>query len=214
MARRTGGFVRCNVPTVKPATHLTQSRTGVPRDLSIRNEARIAGLLYVLVILLGAFAEVGARQGLIVTGDPAATALAIKAHEGFFRLGFGAEMLTNVIAVPVTLILYKLLTPAGRSMALLALVLDLTQNTINAVNAWTQFAPLTLLSGSPDLAAIPPAELAALARLALKWHDVGFGIGLTFFGFALLIEGGQMVRSGYSLSGLASSTPWPGPAIS
>ena len=165
--------------------------------LGVRGEARLAGLLYVLVILLGGFAEIGVRQGLVVTGDPAATALAIKAHEGLFRLGFGAEMLTNVLAVPVTLILYRLLAPAGRSMALLAIVLDLTQNTINAMNAWTQFAPITLLGGSPDLAAIPPGELAALARLALKWHDVGFGIGLTFFGFALVIEGALMVRSSY-----------------
>ena len=154
-------------------------------------------MLYILVILLGGFAEIGVRQGLIVIGHPGATALAIKAHEGLFRLGFGAEMMTNVLAVPVTLIMYRLLAPAGPSMALLAIVLDLTQNTINAVNAWTQFAPLTLLSGSPDLAAIPPGELAALARLVLKWHDVGFGIGLTFFGFALLIEGALMFRSGY-----------------
>jgi hypothetical protein len=106
-------------------------------------------------------------------------------------------MVTNVIAVPLTLILYRLLAPAGAFLALLAVVLDLTQNTINAVNAWTQFAPLTLLGGSPDLAAVPHAELAALARLALKWHDVGFDIGLTFFGFALLIYGYLLVRSGY-----------------
>jgi hypothetical protein len=89
------------------------------------------------------------------------------------------------------------LRPAGPFLALLAVALDLTQNTINAVNAWTQFAPLTLLGGSPDLAAVPHGELVALARLALKWHDVGFDIGLTFFGFALLIEGYLVFRSGY-----------------
>jgi hypothetical protein len=164
---------------------------------SIRVQARIAGFLYLLVILLGGFAEIAVRQGMVVPGDPLATALAIRSHEPFFRLGFAAEMMTNVIAVPVTLIIYRLLAPAGRFMALIAIVLDLTQNTINAVNAWTQFAPITLLNGSPDLAAIPPNELAALARLALKWHDVGFGIGLTFFGFALLIEGGLIFRSRY-----------------
>jgi hypothetical protein len=119
------------------------------------------------------------------------------AHEHFFRLGFAAEMITNVIAIPLTLILYRLLAPAGHFAVLLAVVLDLTQNTINAVNAWTQFAPLTLLNGSPDLAAIPHGELAALARLALKWHDVGFQIGLTFFGFALLIYGAVIFRSGF-----------------
>jgi hypothetical protein len=167
------------------------------RVRSPRLEARTAGVLYLLVILLGGFAEVGVREGLVVAGDPAATALAIKAHAQLFRLGFAAEMMTNVIAIPLTLIFYRLLAPAARPWVLLAVALDLTQNTVNAVNAWTQFAPLTLLSGSPDLAAIPPAELAALARLALKWHDVGFNIGLTFFGFALVIYGVVMFRSGF-----------------
>ena len=109
-----------------------------------------------------------------------ATAAAIRAHEAFFRLGFAAEMMTNVLAIPVTLIMYRLLAPTGRFMALLGIALDLTQNTVNAVNAWTQFAPMTLLGGSPELAAIPPHELsrpgsprAALARRRLRhWPDL------------------------------------------
>ena len=165
--------------------------------VSPRLEARIAGALYLLVILLGGFAEIGVRQGLVIDGDPAATAHAIMTHASLFRLGFAAEMMTNLIAVPLTLIFYRLLAPVGRFWVLLAVVLDLTQNTINAVNAWTQFAPLTLLSGSPDLAAIPHGELAALARLALRWHDVGFDIGLTFFGCGLLIYGVLIFRSGF-----------------
>lgn len=164
---------------------------------SPRLEARIAGALYVSVIVLGAWAELGVREGLVISGDPAATARAILGHQTLFRWGFAAEMMTNVIAIPVTLILYRLLAPTGRFLALLGLVFDLTQNTINAVNAWTQFAPLTLIGGSPDLAGIPHGELVALARLALRWHDLGFQIGLTFFGFALLIEGYLIFRSGY-----------------
>lgn len=164
---------------------------------SPRFEARIAGALYVSVIVLGAYAELVGRQGLVVSGNPLATLQAITAHQHAYRLGFVAEMLTNIIAVPTTLIIWRLLTPAGRNLALVALVLDLTQNTINAMNAWTQFAPLTLLPGLPDLQAVSPAQLAALARLALHWHDLGFQIGLTFFSFALLIEGWLVFRSGY-----------------
>ena len=150
-----------------------------------------------LVIVLGGYAELAGRQGLVVVGDPAATARAIMAHQGAFRLGFAAEMMTNVLAIPATLIIYRLLAPSGPFLTLLAIALDLTQNTVNAVNAWTQFAPMTLLGGSPDLQAIPPPELAAWARLMLKWHDVGFSIGLTFFGFALPIYGWPIFRSGY-----------------
>jgi hypothetical protein len=106
-----------------------------PLVASPRLEARAAGLMYVLVILLGGFAEIAVRQGLVVDGDPAATAQAIVSHASLYRLGFAAEMATNVIAVPLTLIFYRLLAPVARFWVLLAVVLDLTQNTINAVNA-------------------------------------------------------------------------------
>ena len=86
---------------------------------SPRFEARIAGLLYVAVIVLGGFAEIAVREGLVVAGDPSATARAIMAHESLFRWGFAAEMMTNVIAIPVTLIMYRLLVPAGRFLAFL-----------------------------------------------------------------------------------------------
>jgi Domain of unknown function (DUF4386) len=164
---------------------------------SPRLEARFAGLLYVLVIVLGAYAELVGRQGLVVAGDPAGTLRAIAAHQGVYRLGFMAEMATNLLAVPITVIVWRLLTPAGPVVALTALVFDLTQNAINAVNAWTQFAPLTLLPGSADLAGLPGGATAALARLFLRLHDVGFEIGLSFFGVALLLEGALTARSGY-----------------
>jgi hypothetical protein len=56
-----------------------------------RLEARIAGFLYLLVIILGGFAEIGVRQGLVTADDPAATARAIMTHQDLFRLGFAAE---------------------------------------------------------------------------------------------------------------------------
>ena len=164
---------------------------------SPRREARFAGLLYVLVIVLGAYAELVGRQGLVVSGDAAGTLSAIGAHQGAYRLGCMAEMATNLLAIPTTVIVWRLLTPAGPLVAVTALVFDLTQNAINAVNAWTQFAPLTLLPGSADLVGLPGGQAAALARLFLRLHDVGFEIGLTFFGVALLLEGALTARSGY-----------------
>lgn len=166
-------------------------------QISPRLEARIAGGLYVLVIVFGAYAELVGRQGVIVAANPAATLAAIQSHEQQYRLGFMAEMITNMLAIPVTVIMWRLLRPVNAAIALIALVFDLTQNTINALNAWTQFAPLGLLPGSPDVAQLPVSELAALARLALRWHDIGFQIGLSFFGFALLLEGSLVFRSGY-----------------
>jgi hypothetical protein len=160
-------------------------------------EARIAGALYVLIIMLGAYAELVGREGLVVGGHPLATLHTIAIHQHAYRLGFVAEMVTNLLAIPTTLIFWRLLTPSGPVMALTALVFDLTQNTINALNAWTQFVPLTLVGNGRDVAALAPSQLADFARLFLHWHDVGFQIGLTFFAFALLLEGWLVFRARY-----------------
>lgn len=165
--------------------------------VSPRQQARFAGACYVLIIILGAYAELVGRQGLVVAGDPVATLHAISAHAEQYRLGFMAEMVTNMLAIPSTVILWRLLRPTGPTLALTAMVFDLTQNTVNALNAWAQYAPLTLLPGSADGAVLSPDQLAALARLTLRWHDVGFQIGLSFFSVALLLEGYLVLRSGY-----------------
>lgn len=40
-----------------------------PASDTIRSQARMAGFLYIVVIVLGAFAEIGVRQGLVVPGE-------------------------------------------------------------------------------------------------------------------------------------------------
>ena len=159
--------------------------------------ARIAGALYVAIILLGGFAEIVGRQSVVTPGDPTGTARAIMSHEAMFRLGLAAEGLTNLLAIPATIIIYQLLRPVSRSWMLIAVVFDLTQNAINAVNAVTQYAPLFLLGGSADVAALPPLQRAVLARFALHLHDAGFNIALTFFGVAVVIYGVVAIRSGF-----------------
>ena len=160
-------------------------------------KAHIAGALYVAIILCGGFAEIVGRQSVVAPGDPAATAHAILSHQGLFRLGLAAECFTNLLAIPATVIIYQMLRPVSRSWLLLAVVFDLTQNAINAVNAVTQYAPLVLLNGSPDVAALALPERAALARFALHLHDAGFNVALSFFGVALLIYGSVVFRSGF-----------------
>jgi hypothetical protein len=101
-------------------------------EASPRLYARIAGLLYLIVIVGGVFAEIFVRGKLVVHGDPAATAHNIMAHETLYRLGFAAELFYCVCNVPVIVIFYNLFKVVNRNVTLLMLILDITVNTIEA----------------------------------------------------------------------------------
>ena len=54
--------------------------------------ARLAGLLYLLLIIFGVFAQFFVRSSLIVPDDTVATINNIMANEWQFRLGFVSDM--------------------------------------------------------------------------------------------------------------------------
>ena len=58
-----------------------------PRKRPIQSLARLAGLLYLLVIVIGVLGEGLVRGTLVVSRDPEATARNIRAAEPLWRLG-------------------------------------------------------------------------------------------------------------------------------
>jgi Domain of unknown function (DUF4386) len=168
-----------------------------PSRFSPRPYARAAGILYLLLILAGGWAQVFVRGTIIVAGDATATAANIMASESLWRAGIAADLLMHLCDVPVMLILYLLLKPTSRHLALLALLFNLVQTAVLVANKITLLIPLFLLGNAPYLKALGPQQLSALAYVSLRVHDYGYGCGLIFFGFVCLIEGYLIRRSGY-----------------
>jgi Domain of unknown function (DUF4386) len=81
-------------------------------EASPRPKARLAGLIYLLNFLTGVVAVPGFR--LIVSGDAAATATNILAHETLFRLSFAALLLNVAAYIAVTALFYDLFKPVNR----------------------------------------------------------------------------------------------------
>ncbi len=86
-------------------------------ETSPRAQARIAGFLYLIVIVTGGWAQLFVRAHLIVRDDAAATAANIAAHEPLFRLGLVADLISVAAYIGVTAVLYGLLKPAGRTLS-------------------------------------------------------------------------------------------------
>jgi Domain of unknown function (DUF4386) len=154
--------------------------------------ARLAGGFYLAIIVLGAFGELCVRAALVVPGDPMATANAIAASPMLWRLGIAGDLLMHVLDIPVIVILYVLLRPMNRDLAIFATAINIVQTSVLALNKLNLIVPTLLISGV-DVASAPMVfvgfsaeQLRSLSFLAIKLHSYGFGVGLIFFGVACL----------------------------
>jgi hypothetical protein len=153
--------------------------------------ARIAGLLYLALAGLGAWAQLHVRGTLYVPGDAAATTAAVTEHETLFRLGLAADILMATVFVFLGVALYALLHRTHARAATTLLVLT-------AVGAGSILVNLTFHVGAL-LVATEPAYAAAgnesLTLLMLDLHHHGYVLGGVFFGLWLLPMGYFACRS-------------------
>jgi hypothetical protein len=166
-------------------------------ETSPQIHARIAGLLYLVLIIAGALGELFIRGKMVVSGDAAATAGNIMASPSLWRVGITGDLVMHVCDVFVMWALYLLLRPVSRNLALLNLLLNLIQTAVLVANKVTLLVPLFLLGDARYLKAFDPAQLQAWSYIAIKLHDYGFGIGLIFFGCVCLVEGYLIRHSRY-----------------
>jgi uncharacterized protein DUF4386 len=159
--------------------------------------ARVAGLLYLFVIIAGIFAEIFVRGRLVVANDAAATAHNIVTHELLYRFGFAAELIEVLCGVFLALIFYELFKVVNKPLTLLMVFFNLVGAAIESVNLLNHLAPLTLLGGGGYLSAIPVEQLQDQAYLSLRLFELGFAISLVFFGVFCLLLGSLIVRSGF-----------------
>ena len=149
----------------------------------MRTYARVAGALYLVIIVCAGFSEGFVRSSLIVPGDAAATAGNILESPGLFRLGFAGDLIAFLADAAVAVLLYVLLKPVSQTMSLLAAAFRLLAHpAIAAVNLLNHFGVLLILGGSEYLTAFQPEQLNAMAMLSLETHRYGYLIGGAFFG--------------------------------
>jgi len=164
---------------------------------SMKKNASIAGILYLIVIAGGLFAQVFVRQALTVSNDAMATATNIQSHELFYRLGFLADLVNFICGLPVILFFYLLFSPAYKRSALLAIFFVIISNAVFAINLLYQLYPLLIFGNKAYLGVFQPGQLAALSAMALDVQSQGYAIGLVFFGFYCIIIGRLIFKTLY-----------------
>jgi hypothetical protein len=163
--------------------------------VSPRRLARIAGGLYLMVIVGGFFAIGYVPAALVVAGDAAATAQNLQAHELLYRLGLAVHIFILPANVLLALIFYDLFTVVNRRGALLVVFFTLVGTAVEGANVLTQFAPLTLLGGGHALSVFTPEQVQALAYLSLDPQATSYNIQQVFYAGYLLAAGYLVFRS-------------------
>jgi hypothetical protein len=159
-------------------------------------QARVVGLLNVVTLAAGTFA--GFVHGrLVVPGDAATTASRIAASEPLFRLGIVSALAMYVVFAVSVCLLYPLLAPAGRNLAIVMAVLALLGVPIAMLNQVHQSAALMLLSGADHLRGFGDDERRGLVMLFLDLHRQGNLVGVIFWGLWLFPLGLLVHRSGF-----------------
>ena len=162
-----------------------------------KRQARIAGLLYLLVAITAPLGLMVVPSRLIVSGDPAATAALIAGHDTLLRMGMASELFHQAIEVFMVLVLYNLFKPVSRTLAQQMLVLGLVPIPMVFLNVLGEVAAATTANGVPWLAAFSRPQLDALALLFMHLHAQGLQLAAVFWGLWLLPLGLLALRSGF-----------------
>lgn len=169
---------------------------GDGQSISMNGAAKIAGLFYLIFVLLLPLAT-SIRSQLIVFGDAAATAQKITANELLFSISFITELASALFFVLAAWALYVLLKPVNKNLALLFLLLNLCGVAIECMSVLNLSTALSLLGGADYLTVFPADQLQAQALLYINMYSNGFMIAQIFFGAWLLPLGILVYRSDF-----------------
>ncbi|WP_339714754.1 DUF4386 domain-containing protein [uncultured Kriegella sp.] len=156
--------------------------------------ARVAGVLYLLVIICGVFAEKYVRTIIIDGADGRHVVTNIIKNEFLFRLGFMADLLMQLTYFLLPLALFQLLKRINRFAAATMVLSVAIAVAIMCINMLNHYAPLLLLNENSMV--LTETQLQHWVLFYLEMHTKGYHIAQLFFGFWLLPLGYLVFKSG------------------
>lgn len=136
-----------------------------------KNPGRVAGFLYLLLVVAAPVRLIYIPTTLFVRGDATATANNIAAHELLFRLGMVSDLFCGVILIFLSLALYRLFKGVDQKLAVLMVIVGgVLPATIDFLNVVNDAAALMLVRGADFILVFDKPQRDALAMLFLRMH--------------------------------------------
>lgn len=161
---------------------------------SLKNTARIAGLLYLFLIITGVYGVMYVPSQIIVPGDSVSTAKNIISNEILFRSGVLNDIISNTIFLFLVLVLYRMLKLVNENHAKIMFALVIVQIPFVFIMEAFNVTSLMILKGD-ILKTFELSQRQDLAMLFLKINDYGTLPLEMFWGLWLLPFGLLVYKS-------------------
>lgn len=157
--------------------------------------ARTAGLYYLVVAVLGAFAHI-VRAQVYRAGDAAATTAKIQESTDLVRFSFVADLVQATFLVFTVLALHRLLRHVDTNLARAMVVFVAVAVAITSLNLVHQLGAILVVADPAYAAAFGVDGSEALVLLLMDLQHYGYLIAQIFFGLWLFPLGMLAWRSG------------------
>jgi hypothetical protein len=165
---------------------------------SRNNPGRVAGLWYVLLVLLGPLRLIYIPGRLFVKADASATMNNIAAHELLFRWGIVSDLAVAVVLIFLVLAFYRLFESVSRKLAVLVVIFGgVLPAAIDFVTAVWDLSVLAIVKDASLLAAFSVQQREAIAMLLLNFGDQQNTAAEILWGVWLLPLAVLVYRSGF-----------------
>ncbi|MGD8402052.1 MAG: DUF4386 domain-containing protein [Anaerolineales bacterium] len=198
------GFANVSVRLLWTTAKITKSKQAKKENTMTRNEkryspqktARVAAIVFLIIFFQGMSAELFIRPDIIVPGDAATTVNNIVASESLFRLSLVSDLIRQMFILLLVLVLYKLLKPVNKSIAMLMVIFALISIPITMLNELNHFAALLLSTVADYQTAFGADQLNTLVMFFLELRNYGTFIPGIFSLWVLLL-GYLVFKSGF-----------------
>lgn len=166
------------------------------KQISKRNKtARLAGLLYALLVISGLIYLVYIPSTLIDWQDASKTFENIKNSIHLFKMGILVAICSFLIFIVLPLVLYKLLSSINKSAAFLMVLFALISIPVSFVNILNKFSILSLLKDNQSNLGVSGLEEQIM--FYLEQYSNGLQVLQIFWGLWLLPFGYLVFKSSF-----------------
>lgn len=158
---------------------------------------RVAGLIYLLVIVTGIFSLAYVPIQLIDWNNAGTTFTNISRSAGLFRLGIFSSVVCYVAFIFLPLVLYRLLHAVHEQLARVMVILALLSVPLSLINLQHKYAALSIVETAGLLKGGSSAVLQSQLMFELQQYNNGLLLATVFWGLWLFPLGMLAYRSGF-----------------